>query len=370
MNNNPSVVVDPEFKALIPPLSPEERDLLEKSIVEHGCRDPLVTWRGVLLDGHNRFDICQQHGIEFTTAELAFDEIEQARVWMRDNQMGRRNLTMAWRIELQLANKEDLAKIGAAKRVDDGKAARDKQLGVLSQNDKTPEPKHNTQAEIAKAANTSTGMIGMAEVVRKADPDLWEQAKAGDTTVSAAYQQVRRQAQLADTIATRPHVSNNSGNNEWYTPPAIIECARRVLGNIDFDPASSEVANRTVQADKYLTAEDDGLAQEWPVGRIWMNPPYAQPLIGQFSERFVLEIRRGSEGIALVNNATETTWFQGIAAECSAICFPKARVRFLDANGDPGAPLQGQAIIYCGPDPGSFQEEFSGFGLVVRHEQI
>jgi len=82
---------------------------------------------------------------------------------MRDNQMGRRNLSAAWRIELQLANKEDLAKVGAAKKVEAGKEARDKQLGVLSQNDNTPEPKHNTRTEIAKSANTSAGMVGMAD---------------------------------------------------------------------------------------------------------------------------------------------------------------------------------------------------------------
>lgn len=365
-----SVTVDESLRALIPPLSPEERELLEKSIVEHGCRDPLVTWRGVLLDGHNRFDICQQHGIEFTTAELAFDEIEQARVWMRDNQMGRRNLTMAWRIELQLANKDDLAKIGAAKRAETLKQNQGTADPVLSQNDKTePEPKHNTQAEIAKAANTSTGMIGMAEVVRKADPELWEQAKAGDTTVSAAYQQVRRQAQLADTIATRPHVSNNSGNNEWYTPPAIIECARRVLGNIDFDPASSEVANRTVQADKYLTAEDDGLCQKWH-GRVFMNPPYSQPLIGQFCAAVVEKYADGeiTEACVLTNNATDTRWLQDLFSAASAVCFIRGRVKYLDHTGQPSlSPLQGQCISYLGKDPSKFVEEFSVLGECLRH---
>lgn len=71
----------------------------------------------------------------------------------------------AWRIDLELANKPDLAKVGAAKKVDAGKAARGKQLGVLSPGDKTPAPNHNTRAEIAAKANTSTGQVGMAEVV-------------------------------------------------------------------------------------------------------------------------------------------------------------------------------------------------------------
>jgi phage N-6-adenine-methyltransferase len=163
------------------------------------------------------------------------------------------------------------------------------------------------------------------------------------------------------------HVSNNSGENEWYTPPTFIEAARAVMGGFDLDPASSEIANRTVKAELIFTQEIDGLKQDWPIGRIWMNPPYAQPLMGQFAEKFADEVRKGSQGVVLVNNATETAWFQTIAATCSAICFPKTRIRFLDPNGNPGAPLQGQAIIYCGPDRETFKEIFSGFGLVVFH---
>lgn len=174
----------------------------------------------------------------------------------------------------------------------------------------------------------------------------------------------------ADKAAGKPHVANSSGNNEWYTPAEFIEAARAVLGRFDLDPASSEIANATVKADKIFTAETDGLSQDWPVGRIWMNPPYAQPLMGQFASKFAEAVRGGSSGIVLVNNATETAWFQTIAAECSAICFPRSRIRFLDPEGNPGAPLQGQAIVYCGNDRAAFRDAFSAFGLVVSHGDI
>jgi hypothetical protein len=84
-----------------------------------------------------------------------FADKAEARVWMRTNQMGRRNLTPAWRIELELGNKEDLKARGAATQ-----GAR---TDLLSQNDKKSEPAHNTQKEIAKAAGVSTGQVGMAE---------------------------------------------------------------------------------------------------------------------------------------------------------------------------------------------------------------
>ena len=195
-----NIKINPELKSLIPPLSEDERSQLEKNLLEHGCRDPLVVWDGVLLDGHNRYEICQRHGLGYDTVALEFESLEQARIWMRDNQMGRRNLSAAWRIDLQLANKEDLAKIGekerSKKKVGNKNAAKEKTTLSQNDNDKPPAPKHNTQAEVAKAANTSTGMVGMAEVVRKQAPELWEKAKRDEVTVSAAYKTIKKKEDI------------------------------------------------------------------------------------------------------------------------------------------------------------------------------
>jgi len=65
------IKVDPEFQQLIPPLSADERDLLEKNIIQDGCRDPLVVWDGILLDGHNRLEICKAHDIPFETVDAS-----------------------------------------------------------------------------------------------------------------------------------------------------------------------------------------------------------------------------------------------------------------------------------------------------------
>ena len=164
--------------------------------------------------------------------------------------------------------------------------------------------------------------------------------------------------------APKPHVAHNSGDNEWYTPPEYLEAARRVMGSIDLDPASSAIANERVQAALFFTAEDDGLARAWG-GRVWMNPPYAGELIGRFCEKLAQHFEDGtvSEAIVLVNNATETRWFQRLAEMSSCVAFPRGRVRFLDPEGNPGAPLQGQAVIYLGPNTEHFAAVFSEFGF-------
>ena len=162
------------------------------------------------------------------------------------------------------------------------------------------------------------------------------------------------------------HVAQNSGENEWYTPPQFIESARLVMGSIDLDPASSEAANRTVKATRFFTKDEDGLKQKWE-GNVWMNPPYAQPLVARFAEKLVAELDAGSitQAIVLVNNATETQWFQTIHRRATAVCFNKARIKFLDPNGKPGAPLQGQVVLYFGTSIQGFLDEFAQHGECV-----
>lgn len=84
--------IHPEFCKVCPPLSDGERDLLEKDILANGCRDPLCIWEGYIVDGHNRYEICTKHGIEFTTVELQLKDEEDAKRWIITNQLSRRNL--------------------------------------------------------------------------------------------------------------------------------------------------------------------------------------------------------------------------------------------------------------------------------------
>jgi len=242
-----------------------------------------------------------------------------------------------------------------------------------------------SQPDAAELLSVSRRSVQHAAVVLKdGDPELVAAVDAGSVAVSTAAEVARlpkdeqrevvaagpsavKQTAKAIREGKRPHVANNSGNMEWYTPPEIIERARRVMGNIDCDPASTERANEIIHADCFYTAEDDGLTKPWH-GCVWLNPPYGQPEIAQFAEAVVAKnaAREFEQACVLVNNATETNWFQSMLRDCTAVCFLKGRVKFIDCDGNAtGAPLQGQALLYFGDDASAMQEHFGDLGVVL-----
>ena len=109
----PSLKVNPEFQALIPPLADDEYKRLEASLVNNGWegwRGPILVWDGVIVDGHNRYRICQEHGIAFTTKEMHFSDEDSAKLFIIDNQLKRRNLPPAAIGDLKLEEKALVAK--------------------------------------------------------------------------------------------------------------------------------------------------------------------------------------------------------------------------------------------------------------------
>lgn len=226
------------------------------------------------------------------------------------------------------------------------------QLGTIVPNAKLQLPATESQAR------PLTALRDQPELQREVWREAVETAPGGKVT--AAYVQAVVESHTKPT--SMAHVGYSTGNNEWYTPDEYIQAAKIVMGGIDLDPASTEVANRVVGARKFYTADDDGLLYDWH-GRVWMNPPYAQPAISRFCDRLRTEFdaQNVTEAIALVNNATETAWFQTLIFSASAVCFPLARVKFWSPDRI-AAPLQGQAVVYLGKNEGLFLRSFAGFG--------
>jgi phage N-6-adenine-methyltransferase len=153
-----------------------------------------------------------------------------------------------------------------------------------------------------------------------------------------------------------------TGEYEWYTPPKYIELARAVLGEIDLDPASSQKAQEAVRAAKYFTAADEGLLHQW-MGRVWLNPPYAQPLIGQFVTKMAEERASGNvtAGIMLTHNYTDTSWFHEASGIADAVCFTRGRIAFI---GGGQSPPCGQTFFYFGENKEAFAAKFVEIGTI------
>ena len=163
------------------------------------------------------------------------------------------------------------------------------------------------------------------------------------------------------------HRAQGTGENEWYTPPEYISAAKKVMGGIDLDPATSPQANQVIGASQIMTVDDDGLAQDWN-GKVWLNPPYSQPAIHQFCEKTVAEWDTGriDQAIVLTHNYTDTRWFHILTKSCAAICFTRGRIGFVSTSGEKAAPTQGQAFFYFGSNADRFIEQFQEFGFIAH----
>lgn len=95
-----NLTIDNEFQALIPQLTDKEYQNLEESILNEGCRDSLVLWNEIIIDGHNRYKICNKHNLKYATIGRDFNSRNDVCIWIIQNQLGRRNLPHFARAEL------------------------------------------------------------------------------------------------------------------------------------------------------------------------------------------------------------------------------------------------------------------------------
>lgn len=159
-------------------------------------------------------------------------------------------------------------------------------------------------------------------------------------------------------------------DNEWYTPQQYVNAAREVMGTIDLDPASCELANKTVQASFYYTKEDNGLTLPWS-GRIWLNPPYGvtNGVNNQkaFTEKLLSEYHanRIEQAIILTLGVTNNAWFQPLL-HSFPICFHSKNIRFNRKDGSTGTFGFPLAFTYLGKHETRFKDIFSQFGPIVK----
>ena len=178
------MIINDKFKKLIPPLSAEEYAQLEENCKADGIRDPLVVWRGTLIDGHNRYDIAQKHGLDYTVVEKEFEDETAAKIWMVTNQFGRRNLNNYQRSVLALSM-EELFKEKAKEKEHARKTS------TCQNSDKSFE-EIDTKKEIGKLANVSHDTImRVKKIEATATPETIAAVRSGEKSINEAYKEIR-----------------------------------------------------------------------------------------------------------------------------------------------------------------------------------
>ena len=203
--NPETIVVLPELKAYIDPLTPDEHDALERSILAEGCRDALVLWGDVLVDGHNRYGICQQHGLPFQTVQnTRFQSMEDVHLWMIDQHLGRRSVSEFQRGVLALKKREIIAerRAQAAAAVVAAKAEAAQSPGgqapwegdtdpvvakALATVPKVPDDALDTREALARAARLTAAQVKAIEAIHQnAAPEVVAAVKSGELSLNAA----------------------------------------------------------------------------------------------------------------------------------------------------------------------------------------
>jgi len=257
-----NIVVNEDLKAYIDPLTQDEHDALERSLLAEGCRDALVLWGDILVDGHNRYGICMKHGLPFQTVQnTRFQSIEDVHLWMIDQHLGRRSVSDYQRGVLALRKKELIAKAlkefpapaPAAEAAPADPAAPPVAMPP-------PPPKLDTREAIAKAARLSSSQVVMIEKIQKqAAPELVQAVKSGTISINTA-------AAVASLPAEEQVAAATAGKDELKQAAKRVRESKRkppqdeAPGGEGGEPVDEVQALRLRVAE--LTSENEALRRE------------------------------------------------------------------------------------------------------------
>ena len=198
-----------ELESLIPPLSNEEFKQLERNILEEGIREPLITWNGILIDGHNRYRIAQEHDINYETLEKEFENINRVKEWMIHNQFGRRNLSNYQRSVLALQLEDVFREKAKEKQKESG--------GAVPQI--SAKPPVETRQEIAKVANVSHDTIAKVKKIEaNATPEVKARLNTGTMSINEAYKEIKKEEKIETLEIKKKEYTEQSKSDIKISP--------------------------------------------------------------------------------------------------------------------------------------------------------
>lgn len=257
------IVVNEELKAYIDPLTPDEHDALERSLLAEGCRDALVLWGNILIDGHNRYGICQKHGLPFQTVQnTRFQSMEDVHLWMIDQHLGRRSLSDFQRGVLALRKREIVAARRAAREQAAAAAAAEQPATEGPPSPAAPEapaaPKEDaldTREALARAARLRSSQVQMIETIHQnAAPEVVAALKSGTLSLNAA-------AAVATLPAEEQAAAAAAGKEELKQAAKRVREAKRKPPRETAEAAEADNAAGPAEAEAASPAGDAEVAE-------------------------------------------------------------------------------------------------------------
>lgn len=261
------IVVNEELKAYIDPLTADEHEALERSLLAEGCRDALVLWGNVLVDGHNRYGICQKHGLPFQTVQnTRFQSMEDVHLWMIEQHLGRRSVSDFQRGVLALRKREILA--------ERRERAKEAPPAVVTTEDAAPEaaetpvapsrpaPLPSRQAIAREARLSSSQVVAIEKIQKQAAPEVVAAVKSGTLSINAA-------AAVASLPEEEQRAAAVAGGDELKQAAKRVREARKKppkasetdAAQDDVPTLQRRVAELTAQVEE-LTKDNDALRQQ------------------------------------------------------------------------------------------------------------
>ncbi len=239
------IVVNEELKAYIDPLTPDEHEALERSILAEGCRDALVLWGNVLIDGHNRYGICSKHGIPFNTVQnTRFQSMEDVHLWMIEQHLGRRSVSDFQRGVLALRKRAIIEARHRAEQEQLHRESKGEATTETEDNDSPPwEPAPKlSKADLARQAKLSASQVTMIEKIHtQAAPEVVEAVRSGAISISAA-------AVVASLPEEEQRAAALAGKDELKQAARRAREARRKPRAAAQAEAGTEASDRTAAA--------------------------------------------------------------------------------------------------------------------------
>ncbi|WP_430390712.1 plasmid replication/partition related protein [Dyella sp. 20L07] len=263
------IVVNEELKAYIDPLTADEHEALERSLLAEGCRDALVVWGNILVDGHNRYGICQKHGLPFQTVQnTRFQSMDDVHLWMIEQHLGRRSVSDFQRGVLALRKREILAERRAQTKEKEASAVVEEATPEAGEAvvdtpaaSSRPTPLPSRQAIAREARLSSSQVVAIEKIHKQAAPEVVAAVKSGSLSINAA-------AAVASLPEEEQRAAAMAGSDELKQVAKRVRESRRkppkeqsAEAEDDLPTLRRRVAQLTEEVEE-LTKDNDALRQQ------------------------------------------------------------------------------------------------------------